>query len=291
LCLDVFVVKTTADMSTDTINEWRENAKYWIKHSGTIRTMFAPVTSVLIEKAGIREGQSVLDIAGGAGEPSLTIAQTVGPTGSVMCTDAVAEMVEAAESEAHRQGLKNIQFQQCAADSLPFADNSFDAVVSRLGAMFFPDPLAAVREMLRVTKPDGVLAFVVWHQSQLNPFCYLVSNIMDQHVVSPAADPDAPNAFRFAEQGTLANVLVQAGAVNVEESEIDFDIEAPISAHEFWAMRSQTSDTLRVKLSQLSIEEQAQVGSEVEQAVAEFFPQNQMKFPARMILVKGHKPR
>ena len=277
-------------MSTDSINEWQENAKHWVQHSGTIRTMFAPVTRVLIEKAGIREGQSVLDIAGGAGEPSLTIAEVVGPTGSVMCTDAVGEMVEAAESEAQRQGLTNVQFQQCSADSLPFADNSFDVVVSRLGAMFFPDPLAAAGEMLRVTKPGGVLALVVWHKSQLNPFCYTVSNVLDQHVPPPAEDPDAPNAFRFAEQGKLANVLVQAGAVNVEESEIEFDIEAPISAQEFWAMRAQTSYTLSAKLSQLYVEEQAQIGREVEQAAAEFFPQNQMKFPARMILVKGSKP-
>lgn len=270
------------------INEWRETAKYWIKHSDTIRTMFAPVTRALIEQAGIREGQSVLDVAGGAGEPSLTIARAVGPTGSVMCTDAVAEMVEAAEDEAKRQNLTNVRFRQCLADALPFADNSFDVVVSRLGAMFFPDPLAAVREMLRVTKPGGVLAFVVWHESRLNPFCYLVSDVMDQHVSAPA-DPAAPNAFRFAEEGKLAQVLVEAGAVDVSEAEIDFDIEAPISAPEFWAMRSQTSDTLREKLKRLPAAEQTQIADEVQQAIAAYFPGNQMKFPARMILIKGAK--
>lgn len=274
---------------TDIMNEWRETARHWVKHSGTIRTMFDPVTRALVEKAGIHEAQSVLDVAAGAGEPSLTIAQMVGPTGSVTCTDVVAEMVAAAETEARRRGLTNVKFQQCAADSLPFADNSFDAVVSRLGVMFFPDTLVAAREMLRVTKPGGVLAFVVWHKSQVNPFCYIVSSVMDQHVKSPAADPDAPNAFRFAEQGKLAKVLVEAGAAEVEENEIEFDIEAPISAHEFWNMRSQTSDTLRAKLKQLSEDEQLQVAREVEQAVAEYFPANQMKFPARMILVTGRK--
>ena len=273
----------------DTLNEWRENAKYWVKHSDTIRMMFDPVTRALIEKAGIREGHTVLDVAGGAGEPSLTIAQTVGPTGSVTCTDAVAEMVAAAETEARRRGLTNVKFQQCTADSLPFADNSFDIVVSRLGVMFFPDTLVAIREMLRVAKPGGVLAFVVWHKSQVNPFCYIVSDVMDQHVNPPAADPEAPNAFRFAEQGKLAKAMVEAGAAEVEENEIEFHIEAPISAHEFWTMRSQTSDTLREKLKQLSEDEQLQVAREVEQAVAEFFPADQMKFPARMILVTGKK--
>ena len=271
------------------LNEWRETAKYWTKHSAIISTMFTPLTRALIEQARIRDGQSVLDVAGGAGEPSLTIAEVVGPTGSVTCTDAVPEMVEAARSEANRRGLKNIQFRVCSADSLPFADNSFDVIVSRLGVMFFPDSLAAMREMLRVTKPGGNLAFAVWHKSELNPFCYLVSNILDRHVESPAADPDAPNAFRFAEPGKLANVMTRAGVVDVVERVIKFDIAAPISAQEFWAIRSKISDTLRSKLSKLAADEQAEVNREVEQAVNPFFPDNQMKFPAQMILVSGKK--
>ena len=272
------------------LNEWRESAKHWAKHSATIRTMFAPLTQALIEHAGIHEGQSVLDVAGGPGEPSLTIAGVVGPTGSVTCTDAVPEMVETAQSEARRRGVENIQFQVCSADSLPFPNNSFDAVVSRLGVMFFPDSVAAMREMLRVTKPGGSLAFAVWHKSDLNPFCYLVSRVMDQHVEQPATDPDAPGAFRFAEPGKLASVMTRAGVVDVVERVIKFDIAAPISPLEFWAMRSQTSDTLRIKLSKLPPEEQAEVSREVEQAVREFFPDNQMKFPAQMIVVSGKTP-
>lgn len=272
------------------LDEWRESAKYWAKHSATIRTMFAPLTRALIEHAGIREGQSVLDVAGGTGEPSLTIAEAVGPGGSVTCTDAVAEMVEAARSEANRRGIGNIHFRQCTADSLPFPDNSFDAVVSRLGVMFFPDSHAAVREMLRVAKPGGALAFAVWHKSELNPFCYAVTDVMDQHVKPTAADPDAPSAFRFAEEGKLANVMRQAGAIDVEESVVKFDIAAPISPLEFWNMRSQTSDTLREKLKHLPPEQQSQVTRDIQQAVQNFFPHNQMKFPAQMIIVTGRKP-
>src|SRR5262245_54001874 len=121
------------------LNSWQETAQYWTKYSDTIRIMFAPLTEAMIQRAGIHEGQAVLDVAGGAGEPSLTIADVVGPGGTVTCTDAVADMVEAARSEANQRGLENVRFQQCTADSLPFADNTFDVVVSRLGAMFFPD--------------------------------------------------------------------------------------------------------------------------------------------------------
>ena len=271
------------------LDSWNETAKYWIRYSPTIRVMFAPLTEALITQAGIDVGQAVLDVAGGSGEPGLTIAERVGG-GSVTCTDAVAEMVEAARHEATRRGLANVQFHQCTADSLPFPDNSFDATVSRLGIMFPPDTVAALREMLRVTKPGGRVALAVWGKSEVNPFCYVVTNVMAQHVNSPAADPNAPNAFRFAEPGKLAGLMTEAGASEVEERLVNFKLDAPLTPHEFWTMRSQTSDTLRDKLAKLSTDEQAQIAREVEQEVTEFFPHNQMNFPVQMVLVSGKKP-
>jgi ubiquinone/menaquinone biosynthesis C-methylase UbiE len=271
------------------VEQWRESAKYWAKHSDTIRTMFMPLTRALVEHAGIHEGQSVLDVAGGPGEPSLTIAGIVGPKGSVTCTDAVPEMVDTARREAQRRGITNVEFRQCTADALPFPSNSFDVSVSRLGAMFFPDPVAGIREMLRVTKPGGSLALAVWHKSELNPFCYVVTGVIDRHINPGAIDPDAPNAFRFAEPGKLAGVMAEAGASDVKEHVVKFNIEAPISPLQFWTMRSQTSDTLREKLAKLPADEQAQITGEIEQAVKEFFPANQMRFPARMIVVTGKK--
>jgi SAM-dependent methyltransferase len=281
---------TPAIQDSKTLQEWRETARFWKKHSRTIRTMFAPLTEALIEDAGISGAQTVLDVAGGAGEPSLTIAERVGPTGAVTCTDAVAEMVAAAESEAQRLGLTNITFRQCVADSLPFDNDTFDAVVSRLGVMFFPDPLAALREMLRVTKPGGSLSLVVWHQNELNPFTHIVTDVMSRYVDSPPADADAPGAFRFAGGGKLANIMKGAGATDVRERVLHFQIEAPISPSEFWAMRSETSDTLREKLARLTTEQVVRVEQEVENAVREFFPNNQMNFPAQMIIVTGKKP-
>jgi len=278
-------------MSSDPVNNmveaWRESAQYWAKHSDTISTMFMPLTRALVEHAGIHEGQSVLDVAGGAGEPSLTIAEIVGPTGFVTCTDAAPEMVETARDKAQRRGITNMEFRQCMADALPFDDNSFDVTVSRLGAMFFPDPVAALREMLRVTRPGGRVALAVWHKSELNPFCYTVTSVIDRHINPGAVDPDAPNAFRFAEPGKLAGVMTEAGASDVEEHEVKFNLEAPISPSQFWNMRSQTSDTLREKVAKLSPQEHAQIADEIEQAVKEFFPANQMRFPARMIIVTG----
>ena len=272
------------------LREWRQSAPYWEKHGPTIREMFAPVTDALIKDGRIVKGQSVLDVAGGAGEPSLSIAEAVGPAGSVACTDAVSEMVEAARREAHRRGIKNISFYQCPADVLPFSNDSFDSVVSRLGAMFFPDPLAALREMLRVTKPGGSLSLAVWHKSELNPFSYIVTDVVSRHVETLPADPEAPGAFRFAEPGALAHILEEAGAGDVRERLFRFRIEAPISREKYWEMRSEISESLREKLARLTAAQTANVASEVLEAVREFFPNNQMSFPAEMIIVTARKP-
>ena len=273
----------------DTQREWSDSAKYWEKHAPTIRTMFAPVTRALIEEAGIRKGDKVLDVAGGPGEPSLTIAEVVGSSGSVMCTDMIPAMVAAAKREATRRRATNIQFRQCSADSLPFDDDLFDATVSRLGVMLFPDPLEGLREMLRVTRPDGIISLVVWARSEVNPFVHVVTEVVSRYIESPPADPNSPGAFRFAEPGSLAQVMEQAGAKDIKERLLRFHIEAPITPREYWEIRSETSGTLREKLERLPRVQADRIAEEVEQAVAEFFPNKQMKFPAQMIIVTGIK--
>ena len=275
---------------SDTLQEWQHTAPYWTKHHDTIRTMFAPLTRALIEQAPVVQGQSVLDVAGGAGEPSLTIAQAVGPLGFVMCTDPVAEMLASAEREALSRGLENVRFWQCTADSLAFANDLFDVAVSRLGVMFFSDPLAGIREMLRVTKPEGRIAFAVWDRSDVNPYSFVVTQVVSRHIASSAVDPDAPDAFRFAEPGKLARIVKQAGAIDVEECVVKFDIAAPISIEEFWSFRSEVSEVLREKLRNLSSDKKERIAREVKDAVSEFFPDGHMRFPAQMIIVSGAKP-
>jgi len=274
----------------ETLREWNDNAAAWRQHSGTIRTMFAPLTAAIIEDAGISTGQSVLDVAGGPGEPSLTIAEVVGPAGSVTCTDAVPGMVAAAEDEAKYRRLTNMRFQQCLADTLPFADNTFDAAVSRLGAMFFPDVLAALREMLRVIKSNGAVCLVVWGRNELNPFTTIITKVMSRYVQMPPAEPDAPGAFRFSAPGKLAGLLTETGAKDVRERELNFRIEARISVEQFWLMRAGTSGTLREKLATLSDADAKQAALDVQEAVREFFSNDQMSFPAQMFVVSGRKP-
>jgi len=279
----------TDSNSKDVLREWRESAPYWAKHAGTVRSMFAPITRALIEAAAIHEGHSVLDVAGGSGEPSITIAEAVGQSGSVICTDAVAEMVRASRSEARNRELANIEFTQCLGEALPFQPDTFDVVVCRLGVMLFPDPSGAIREILRVVKTDGCIAFAVWAARDSNPFFHIVANIVSRYVESPPEDPDAPGAFHFAESGKLASLLNDAGVIEVSERVLDFTLDAPLTPKQFWEVRAELSDTLRAKVAALSKEQVARIVQEVEEAGRAFYEAGRIRFPAEVLIVTGSK--
>lgn len=264
-------------------------APFWEKYRPIIRQMFAPVTHALVEDGLIGSGQAVLDIATGPGEPALTIASQVGPEGKVFGIDPVLEMVEAARREADRLGFKNAQFEVAPADQLPFSADTFDAAVSRFGVMFFPSPVDAVREMLRVLKPGGKLALAVWHLAEKNPFFYTLSSVVGRYVDSPAPAPAAPDPFRFADPGVLRDVLGEAGVLAPRERVLQFTIAAPISVQDFWTLRTEMSETLRQKVSMLSMEQLHEVKRLAFEALREYSADHGMRFPAEVLIVSGSK--
>jgi len=230
-------VQTEPDM----VQRWNGAAPYWEKHRDVIRQMFAPVTSALVEDAGIGSGQEVLDIGTGPGEPAMSIAELVRPKGEVYGIDPSPEMVAVARRSAERMGAANAHFEVASADRLPFDGGRFDAAVSRFGAMFFPSPVNAVREILRVLKPGGRLALAVWHTPETNSFFSVMARVLEAYAPSPPAEPDAPDAFRFAASGKLRGVMREAG-VDASERLLRFAIEAPLTAEEFYTVRSEMSE-------------------------------------------------
>jgi len=253
--------------------------------------MFAPVTRALAEDAQISGGQTVLDIATGPGEPALSVAALVGPEGKVAGIDLIAEMAAAARREASRLGLENVTFDVASADQLPFAPDTFDAAINRFGVMFFPSPLDAIREMLRVLKPGGNLAFAVWSFADRNPFHCSLSRVVDRFIDPPPVAPDAPDAFRFATRGKLLELCDQAGVVASVEHLLQFRIDAPVPAEDFWALRLEMSEKLREKIARLPTEQGAEVHRLAVESLSEYSTDLGLSFPAEVLIVSGAKGR
>jgi ubiquinone/menaquinone biosynthesis C-methylase UbiE len=273
----------------DVISAWRDSAPYWEKHREIIRQMFAPVTQALVEDGLISSGHAVLDVATGPGEPALTIAALVGAEGKVFGIDPAPEMVEAARRATDRLEFGNAQFDVGSADRLPFPADTFDTVVSRFGVMFFPSPVDAVREILRVLKPGGRLALAVWHFAERNPFFYTLSRVIDAYVDSPPPAPEAPDPFRFASPGKLRDVLAEAGAMAPSERLLQFTVQAPISVEDFWILRCEMSEKLRDKVAMLSREQLKEAKRQALEALRGYSTGRGMSFSAEVLIVSGAK--
>jgi SAM-dependent methyltransferase len=198
-------------------------------------------------------------------------------------------MIAGARRAAERRRFSNVRFEVGSADLLSFTNDNFDAVVSRFGVMFFPSPVDGIREMLRVLKSKRKLVMAVWHFAERNPFHYLLSRVADRYVEPDPVPADSPDAFRFAFPGKLVGVLTEAGAAVPSERLLQFRIEVPLSAGDFWTFRSGMSDKLRTKLGTLSNDTLAAIRHEVLQDLDQYSTGRDVSFPAEVLIVSGTK--
>lgn len=129
-----------------------------------VPALFEEWTNRVVDAAGIQPGHKVLDVACGTGVLARTVANRVGPAGSVVGLDVNKGMLAVAARIA-----PEIEWRQGQAETLPFDDASFDAVVSQFGLMFFENRQAAIQEMVRVLRPGGRLAVAVWDSLDNTP--------------------------------------------------------------------------------------------------------------------------
>ena len=155
--------------------------------------------------------------------------------------------------------------------------------------MFFPSPVDAVHEILRVLKPGKKVALAVWHFAEKNPFFYTTSRVVERYIDSPPLAPDAPDAFRFASPGKLRAVLGEAGVMAPSERLLQFTIQAPISVEDFWTLRCEMSEKLREVIAALSGEQLAEVKRESLEALRGYSIDGVMRFPAEVLIVSGAK--
>jgi ubiquinone/menaquinone biosynthesis C-methylase UbiE len=190
---------------------WTMVAPGWGKYDALMRTWAAPVTERMVALADIRVGSRVLDIACGAGEPALTVAERVGPKGSVLATDFVEEMVGFARSKAQARALSNVEFRCVDGEVIDALAGSFDAVTMRWGLMFMPDPVACMRRVNAALKPGGKAVVCCWTEPANNPFVTVPLGVLKRHMEVPTPPEGAPGIFALANPDRLRKIFADAG--------------------------------------------------------------------------------
>jgi ubiquinone/menaquinone biosynthesis C-methylase UbiE len=228
----------------------------------------------------------VLDLACGSGEPSLSLARVVGPTGRVVATDVVPGMVQVAEENARNERLSNIEFRVVDAEAIPFPDGYFDAVTCRFGIMFFSDPVRAMKEARRVLKDMGLVVLVTWGPRKDNPRFTTTTSILEKYLhKSPAgADPRArtrdSNLFKFADRGSLSAVLREADFTEISERyfKVPWIWDGPVE--EQFRSFSEMSAPFRRMWSTMDHEAQGRATDEILSAIGKYYDGRRVNFTA-----------
>jgi len=138
---------------------WDRAAEDYERHW---RQQIEPSQRRLLEMADLQPGECLLDVACGTGLITIPAALAVGPEGDVVGTDISEVMVEMSARRVDELGLTNASFERMDAEELRFRDDTFDVALCGLGMMYVPDPVAAMREQLRVLRPGGRAVSAVW---------------------------------------------------------------------------------------------------------------------------------
>jgi ubiquinone/menaquinone biosynthesis C-methylase UbiE len=174
---------------SDPIADLKEKAKAtWALGSyNDIAAFLSPMSAHLVRAAGVSRGEHVLDVACGTGITAITACRT---GAKVTGIDFTPELLERAKEEAALVGVtEGIEWKHGDAEDLPFPDNSFDVVLSSLGHMFTPRPEVAAKELIRVTKEGGRIAFTTWPPEH-NVGRFFAAIV--KHVPPPAGSPPSP---------------------------------------------------------------------------------------------------
>jgi ubiquinone/menaquinone biosynthesis C-methylase UbiE len=175
-----------------------------------VPALFRQWGPILSDVAQIKRGDRVLDVACGTGALALAALERVGPEGALVGLDPSPDMLSVA-----RRNSTQIDWREGQAEALPFADQQFDAVVSQFGFMFFEDRAGALREMMRVLRPDGRLAVAVCDALEHSPGYATFAALLQQLFGERAAEAfRAP--FVLGDPDRLWAICREAGLPHAE---------------------------------------------------------------------------
>jgi len=273
--------KTTRD-------QWQTAASAWNRWGPFIEQWLGATTETMLDLAGIHSGSRVLDVAAGAGGQTLATAKRVGPSGYVLATDISSNILDFAASNARAAGLSNVETRVLDGENLDVEPEAFDAVISRVGLIYFPDQQRALGGMRRALKPGGRVAALVYTTAENNMFFSLPVSIIRRRAQLPPPLPGQPGPFSLGTPGVLEEVYRQAGFRDVQTRVV----AAPLymsSAEECVRFERESFGALHQMLTGLSETERASVWEEIASALRKFETPDGFVGPCEMLVAVGVK--
>jgi SAM-dependent methyltransferase len=272
-----------------TLQQWNTAAEAWHRWGPLLSRWLGPATETMLDMCDIKNGSRVLDVAAGAGEQTLTVAKRIGNNGQVVATDISADILQFAATSAKLAGMNNVHTRVIDAENLTeFTVKAFDAVISRVGLIYFPDQQKALTGMKMHLRTDGKVAAMVYSSAENNPFFSIPVTIIRRRANLPAPLPGQPGPFSLGSEDKLTEVFARAGFRNI----VVETIKAPVrvsSAAECLQFEQESFGALHQMLSGLSDIEQDEAWCEIEEALGQFETNGQFEGPCEMLVAVGSK--
>ncbi len=249
--------------------QWNKDGAAWRRWNPTLDRWYGDVTRQMLDLARILPGQRILDIAAGAGEPAVSAAERVGPGGYVLATDISEGIVALALEVARERGLKQIETRVMDGETLDLPDASFDAVLCRLGLMYMPHPVTALREWRRALKVGGRVAVVVFSTPERNSWGAVPASIIRRHAQLPPPVPGQPGPFSLGGPGVIEGIFHEAGFASPEIRAVPVPHRKG-SAAEYVQVAREAFGGFNAMMAHLSPQESEAAWNEVEASMRRF---------------------
>jgi len=273
-----------------TRSQWESAAPAWHDWGPFLGQWLGQATGRMLDLTAVQAGSRVLDVAAGAGEQTLAAARRAGPSGHVLATDISPAILAYAAAAARDAGLPNVTTRELDGEALDILPaESFDAVISRVGLIYFPDQQKALRGMKHALKPGGRLGVIVYSTPEKNTFFSIPVSIIRRRASLPPPLPGQPGPFSLGADGVLAATLERAGFRQVLVEKVQAPVCLP-SAAECVRFERESFGALHQMMSTLSEAERADTWLEIESELHKFEGVDGFIGPCEMLVGVAVKP-
>ncbi|MGQ0548773.1 MAG: class I SAM-dependent methyltransferase [Armatimonadota bacterium] len=271
-----------------TERQWQAAAVAWNEWTPVLRSWLGPATELMLDMVGIGPGGRVLDVAAGAGDQTLQAAQRVGPRGFVLATDIASRILEYAAENARAAGFLNVETQVADGENLDVPAGSFDAVISRVGLIYFPDQQKALAGMKRALRPGGRIGSIVYSTAERNGFFSLPVSIIRRRAELPPPAPGQPGPFSLGSPGAIEEAYRRAGFQQVEVKVVPAPLRMP-SASECVRFEKESFGALHQMLSGLDEAGREAAWSEIAEQMCQFETDGRFEGPCELVVAAAVK--